>query len=132
MKKIWQLIYCTTGIIGLWAMPGMAQQSSPQGSTQRDALIKKYDQDGNGRLSPPEIDTAYRPSKQAETTTSATTRASRRTKAGQESATLKNDTQIQKMLDQFDQNHNGTLDYAEMNALRAASPAPPAPATTPP
>ena len=132
MKITWQLIYCMTGIVGLWIMPGMAQQSSPQNSTQRDALIKKYDRDGNGRLSQPEIDTAYRPLKQTGSAASTPSRTSRRTKEERRGATIKNDRQIQKTLEQFDQNHNGMLDYAEMDALRAALKTVPPPAPTPP
>jgi len=115
----------------LTATRGIAQ-GPPPNETQRAELIKRYDTDGDGKLSPDELDAMRR------------ARAERRKSAGDgpgRSAdrpdrpavdpTLKNDADIQQILERFDADGNGKLNDDEMAALRTARRQPRAPDAAP-
>jgi len=111
-------------LITLPVVTGMAQEPPPPAS-QRPALMQKYDKDGDGRLSPAEINAAYHPAGKKNHDAGTHRKQTRQAPAS-------NDAQIQALLEQYDRDHNGTLDYEEMAALRnAMKKNPPAPSTPP-
>ena len=103
-------------------MPGwILAQGPPPDLNRNDALIRRYDADGDGKLSDVEIQSARPPG------TSDVPRArgpvSRRPsgRGAVENAAWKNDAAMQALLDAFDVDGDGKLDLEEMAALRQAS-----------
>ena len=102
-----------------FALPALSQGPPPD-SGRHAELIRKYDKNGDGKLSESEVQAARsaasptrqrpavaRPGGPAESA-----------KEARSATSLKHDKEMQALLDRFDVNGNGTLELPEMDTLR--------------
>ena len=94
-------------------IPPAFGQGPPPDPARRADLLRKFDRDGDGRLSAEEIEAAR---------TSGRKRREDMAKRGKgmETGELRNDERMQGLLDRFDGDGDGKLNYEEMDALRMA------------
>jgi len=100
----------------LTALPVLAQR--PPRTPQRDAeLTARYDTDGDGKLSPAEIESA-RPSRPGSRQGNSAGDRGKPSSRWTPRSDIANDAAIQALLEEFDRNGNGSLDEQEMATLR--------------
>lgn len=120
MSRSWHhrmVLFLLLALIPGWILA----QGPPSDSNRKDALIRRYDVDGDGKLSDAEMQSA-RPPGTSDVPRSQGPVSERPSGRGSvEHAVLKNDAAMQALLDKFDVDGDGKLDLEEMAALREAS-----------
>jgi Ca2+-binding EF-hand superfamily protein len=115
------VVLAVAGCLGV-AVVGEAQGPPPDPG-RRAELLKRYDADGDGKLSPEEM-AAMRQAREERRKAGGGEAGNRRgatNGAGTVAASvLRNDARIQALLEEFDRNGDGKLNDEEMDALREA------------
>lgn len=119
MKQTFSQVVGATAAITLGLLPNLAEaQGPPPDPARRAELVKRFDADGDGVLSPEEIKAAHAARSEHGPKIASDGKHPSHKASDTKRLAVANNEEIERLLRRFDRDGNGKLNFAEMDALR--------------